>query len=315
MGCAVITALSACSDEGHAERQESGRPAPPTTVVPPSAGSSVGPAQGAPPSTLPREASGGPSESADGELSQPSTGIAAGGQGAEFELAWQDDFDTFDASRWQLMTHSWDTNLAQFSTQNVSIENGIAALRLTPEPADPGKPFRGVEMRSIDTITYGRVEARIRLARGSGVVSSLVLIYTPWPADDWNELDIEYLGRYSDRVQLNSMVYLGPPTAPPVTESVSPTQYPQLATLGFDPSADFHVYAMDWTAAEASFSVDGQVLHRWNAEIGRLKLPMNVLLTIWASSAADWAGAIDPSTAAAAEYDWIKVYRWVNAPF
>jgi hypothetical protein len=41
---------------------------------------------------------------------------------------------------------------------------------------------------------------------------------------------------------------------------------------------------------------------------------MNILLTIWASSAADWAGAIDPSTAAAAEYDWLKVYRWVGAP-
>jgi endo-1,3-1,4-beta-glycanase ExoK len=292
IGCMVMAALTACS-EGHVDRQGSGPNAPPTALEPPapSGGTSAGPAQD--------------------QVSPP----AVEGEAAEFELVWQDDFDTFDASRWQLMTHSWDTNLAQFSTQNVSVENGIAALRLTAEPADPGKPFRGVEMRSLETITYGKVEARIRLARGSGVVSSLVLIYTPWPADDWNELDIEYLGRYSDRVQLNSMVYLGPPTAPPVTESVSPTQYPQLATLDFDPSADFHVYAMEWTATEARFSVDGQMLHRWNAEIGRLKLPMNILLTIWASSAADWAGAIDPGTTAAAEYDWLKVYRWVDAPF
>jgi beta-glucanase (GH16 family) len=164
---------------------------------------------------------------------------------AEFELAWQDDFDSFDATRWQLMTHSWDTNLAQFSTQNVRVENGIAALDLTAEASDALKPFRGVEMRSIEALTYGKVEARARLAKGSGVVSSLVLIYTPWPADDWNELDIEYLGRYADRVQFNSMVYLGPPTEPPVTQSVMPTQYPQLAPLGFDASADFHVYAME----------------------------------------------------------------------
>lgn len=233
----------------------------------------------------------------------------------EFQLVWQDDFDTFDTSRWQLMTHSWDTNLAQFSTQNVVVQNGIATLQLTAAPADPVKPFRGVEMRSIDTLTYGKVEARVRLAKGSGVVSSLVLIYTPWPADDWNELDIEYLGRYSDRVQFNSMVYLGPPTAPPVAQSVAPTQYPQLATLGFDPSAEFHVYAMEWTPAEARFSVDGQVLHRWSTEIDRLKLPMNILLTIWASSAADWAGAIEPNTVpSSADYDWLKVYRWADAP-
>lgn len=229
----------------------------------------------------------------------------------EFELAWQDDFDTFDATRWQLMTHSWDTNLAQFSTQNVRVENGIAALDLTAEPFDAVKRFRGVEMRSIESLTYGKVEARARFAKGSGVVSSLVLIYTPWPADDWNELDIEYLGRYRDRVQFNSMVYLGPPPQPPVTQSVTPTQYPQLAPLAFDASADFHVYAMEWTPSAARFSVDGQLAHTWDTEIARLKRPMNILLTIWASSAADWAGPIDASSApAAAEYDWLKVYRY-----
>ena len=72
-------------------------------------------------------------------------------------------------------------------------------------------------MRSRDTLTYGKVEARVKLAKGSAVVSSLVLIYTPWPADDWNELDVECLGRYADRVQYNTMVYTGPPTTPPVT--------------------------------------------------------------------------------------------------
>jgi endo-1,3-1,4-beta-glycanase ExoK len=212
------------------------------------------------------------------------------------------------------MTHSWDTNLAQFSAANVRVENGIAALQLTPEPSDAIKPFRGVEMRSIQTLTYGRVEARAKLAKGSGVVSSLVLIYTPWPADDWNELDIEYLGRYADRAQFNSMVYLGPPTTPPVMQSVTPTQYPQLAPLGFDPSADFHVYAMDWTPSQARFSVDAQVVHTWDTEIERLKLPMNILLTVWVSSATDWAGPIDASTApVAAEYDWLKVYRYTGA--
>ncbi len=232
----------------------------------------------------------------------------------EFQLAWQDDFDAFDSARWQLMTHSWDTNLAQFSTQNTSIEAGILSLQLTPEPSDAAKPFRGVEMRSVEALTYGKVEARVRLAGGSGVVSSLVLIYTPWPADDWNELDIEYLGRYADRVQFNSMVYTGPPTVPPVQQSVTPTQYPQLSTLGFDASADFHVYAIEWTPSEARFTVDGQTQHVWSSEIARMKLPQNILLTIWASASADWAGAIAPdSVPTSADYDWIRVYRWTGS--
>lgn len=232
-----------------------------------------------------------------------------------FEPAWEDNFDTFDATRWSLQTHSWDGNLAQFSTANTRFENGIVSLLLTPEPGDTAKPFRGVEMRSRDTLTYGKVESRIRFAKGSGVVSSLVLIYTPWPADDWNELDIETLGRYSDRTQLNVMIYTGPPTTPPVTTPVNPTQFPQLAMLPFDPTADFHDYAIEWTPAEARFSVDGMVLRTWSAQIDRLKLPQNILLTIWASGAAGWAGPIQAdSSPTSAEYDWIRVYRWVPDP-
>jgi beta-glucanase (GH16 family) len=232
-----------------------------------------------------------------------------------FQPAWQDDFDTFDSARWALQTFSWDGNLAQFSTANASFANSIATLSLTPEPTDTAKPFRGVEMRSRDTITYGKVESRIRFAKGSGVISSLVLIYTPWPADDWNELDIEFLGRYTDRAQTNVMVYTGPPTTPPVAQSVTPTGFEAFATLDFDPSADFHVYAIEWTPTEARFVVDGVVKRTWSAMIDRLKLPQNILLTIWASSAAGWAGPIQPDTApTTADYDWIKVYDWVPDP-
>lgn len=154
---------------------------------------------------------------ATGDVSVPVVGT--------FALAWEDNFDAFDSARWQLMTHTWDSNLAVFSTQNTKFENGIASLMLTPEATDTLKPFRGVEMRSRETLTYGKVEARARLAKGSGVVSALVLIYTPWPADDWNELDVEHLGRYTDRVQFNAHVYTGPPVAKPATTSVAPTQY------------------------------------------------------------------------------------------
>jgi endo-1,3-1,4-beta-glycanase ExoK len=250
-----------------------------------------------------------------GGSGQPSGAGGTGGSApptGTFQLAWQDDFDAFDAARWQLMTHTWDGNLAQFSTANTRFTDGIASLLLTPEPTDTAKPFRGVEMRSRDTLTYGKVESRVRFAKGSGVVSSLVLIYTPWPADDWNELDVEYLGRYTDRVQSNVQVYTGPPKTPPVTTSVTPAQYTESLTSAFDPSADFHVYTMEWTPAEVRFLVDDELKRSWNTRIDLLKLPQNILLTIWASNAAGWAGPIEADSAPTqADYDWIHVYRWV----
>ena len=93
---------------------------------------------------------------------------------------------------------------------------------------------------------------------------------------------------------------------------MTPTQFPQLAPLTFDPTADFHDYAIEWTPAEARFLVDGVVKRTWSDQIDRLKLPQNILLTIWASSAASWAGAIQPDSApTSADYDWIRVYDWV----
>jgi endo-1,3-1,4-beta-glycanase ExoK len=240
----------------------------------------------------------------------PETG---GASGDGFTLAWQDDFDTLDTSRWALQTFSWDGNLAQFSTENASVANGVLSIALTPEPSDTAKPYRGVELRSIPTVTYGKVEARLRFAKGSGVVSALVLIYTPWPADDWNELDIEHLGKTPDTAQLNCQVYTGPPTTPPVSQSVSPTQDPLIATLGFDAESDFHLYAIEWTPAEVRFKADGALLRTWTTEIARMKLPQNILFTIWASSTASWAGPItDDSAPTTADIDWIKVYSYAG---
>lgn len=166
-------------------------------------------------------------------------------------------------------------------------------------------------MRSRKTVTYGKVESRMRFAKGSGVVSGLVTIYTPWPADDWNEIDFEHLGNANDSIQTSCQVYTGPVMQKPVTVSVTPARFEQIVKLGFDAEADFHVYAIEWTPTDVKFIVDDQVIRTWNQEIARMKLPQNILFTIWASNAAGWAGPINETTApTTAQMDWIKVYDY-----
>jgi beta-glucanase (GH16 family) len=215
------------------------------------------------------------------------------------------------------MTHSWGSNLALFSAQSAAVESGSLVVRLLTAPPgttdDQGavKQFLGAEVRSRDTLTYGRVRARIKFAAGSAVVSSLVTIYTPWPADNWNELDIEYLGAHSQGLQYNAQVYTGPPTTPPVTNPVSPTPDLHQDTLPFDPSADFHVYTVEWTPAGARFLIDDELRHTWTRNIALMALPQNVLLTIWASSSAGWAGPVTEATnGAVASYDWVELHRY-----
>jgi endo-1,3-1,4-beta-glycanase ExoK len=265
-----------------------------------------------------QEASAG----AGGAGSGGSTGSTAGAattppKEESFHLLFRDDFETLDAARWQLMTHSWDSNLALFSTTAARVEDGALRISLTPAPEgtvdDSGKAkaFLGAEVRSLDTLTYGRVRARAKLAAGSAVVSSIVTIYTPWPADNWNELDIEHLGFKPTDVQLNTMVYTGPALTPPVATSVTPTPDPQIKALGFDPSMDFHVYTIEWTPSSARFLVDDVLLREWTARIDLMTLPQNVLLTIWASGSAGWAGPVTEDTGkASAVYDWVELYQF-----
>jgi endo-1,3-1,4-beta-glycanase ExoK len=205
---------------------------------------------------------GGGASAGGGSASTGGRNDAGAGQ---FKLLYRDDFDALDTARWQLMTHSWEGNSALFAEEPVKVADGMLTLSLLPAPDgtvdsnNVPKAYLGAEVRSVDTLTYGRVSARVRFAKGPAVVSSLVTIYTPWPADDWNELDIECLGASPSRVQLNTMVYTGAPPTPPVTTSVKPTQEPYKPQLAFDPTEDFHVYSMEWTPAAVTFTVDEQV--------------------------------------------------------
>lgn len=247
-----------------------------------------------------------------GTTTAGTTGNATGGNGggAPFVLAWQDDFNSLDTSLWQAQSFTWDGNQAQFTPQNVSVGNGRLTLALTSAPSGSAKPYLGVELRSAKTLTYGKVSASMRFAAGSGVVSGLVLFYTPYPNCDWNEIDIEHLGNSSKTSQLNCMVFSGTPTAA-CTTSVTPTQDPQVVDLGFDAETAFHQYDIEWTPTSVKFFIDGNLLRTWTANVSRLKLPLNILLTIWASNSASWAGALNTSSApTSAEVDWIKVYNW-----
>jgi endo-1,3-1,4-beta-glycanase ExoK len=257
-------------------------------------------------------ASGTATSAGSAGLSGVAGAAGAGGAGSDgaFTLSWQDDFDTLDANAWELENFTYDGNQATFTPENAKVEGGTLTIALTAAPAGSAKPYLGVEMRSVKTLTYGKVSARMRFAKGSGVVSGLVLFYTPYPNCDWNEIDIEHLGKTATSSQFNAMVFTGTPN-PACTTSVSPTQDPQVTPLGFDAEADFHVYDIEWTPAGVKYIADGVLLRTWTKNIALLKQAQNILLTIWASNSAAWAGAVtDASAPTSAELDWIKVYDW-----
>jgi beta-glucanase (GH16 family) len=133
-------------------------------------------------------------------------------------------------------------------------------------------------------------------------VASLFTFYDHLPMN-WNEIDIEFLGRYADRIQYNTILW----------DSAQARQTDEhIDVLSFDPAADFHVYAIEWVPDEVRFLVDGELRHTATDGISQyMKLPQKVMVNLWPANIPDWVGPIDAAAIPAeSQYDWVAVYAF-----
>lgn len=133
------------------------------------------------------------------------------------------------------------------------------------------KLYRGGELRTLATYTYGRFETRWKPAAGSGIVGSLFTYHIPSgdASQNWNEIDIEVLGRYLNIVTYNT-----------ITPGIISHFYKD--TLSFIPYNDYHTYAFEWTPAYVAWFVDGVERHRQTAShIQTLTRAQNIFMNLW----------------------------------
>lgn len=157
------------------------------------------------------------------------------------------------------------------------------------------KIYKGAEYRTKETFTYGRFEVRMKSAQREGMLSSFFTYHEITSTADWNEIDIEILGRYTDDIQFN-------PITPGQINHVSHYQTP------FNPALDFHTYAFEWTPTYVAWFVDGKEVHRQTgAHIEALNLPQKIMMNIWNPTYPNWAGQWNDNVLPAfAYYDWVS---------
>ena len=168
------------------------------------------------------------------------------------------------------------------------------------------KPYRGGELRTIESFQYGRFEVRMKSAPGSGVISSFFTFHDYWSEGHtssvyWNEIDLEWLGRYDDKVHTNLIIH-------------DQWDLPDLSDLTFNPNEDFHTYAFEWTSEYIAFFVDDQLI-RWvdNFYADSMYREQKIMMNIWQSTSVEWAGSFSANTLPTyAFYDWVKYYLWVD---
>jgi hypothetical protein len=135
---------------------------------------------------------------------------------------------------------------------------------------------------------------------GSGLLSSFFAYHdTPNVPAQWNEIDIEILGRYSDEVQFNII------TPGQVNHEVE-------QTVQYDPHQAFHVYAIEWTPDYVAWYVDGFEIYRETAShVQQLYYPQKNMMNIWLPDYPGWVGPFNPAILPVyAYYDWVKYYEY-----
>ena len=172
-----------------------------------------------------------------------------------------------------------------FQRANATIGNGLLTLSLTKE--DSG--YVGAEYRTQAKFSYGYYSVSMKAAKCPGVISSF-FTYTGWP---WDEIDIEFLGDDTTRVQFNYY-----------TNGQGGHEY--VYELGFDASTAFHEYGFDWQPDSITWYVDGKSVDRATVDIP--SHAGNIMMNLWnvADTNADWAGKFDDSKLpVVAQYQWI----------
>ena len=201
----------------------------------------------------------------------------------------------------------------QWTANNVAYENGVAKLTISDNPDGSEETFTeyyGGEMRTYQYFGYGDYEVRMKPAKKAGTASTFFTCTGDYDTNPntgkpnpWDEIDIEFLGQDTTKVQFNYYV-----------NGVGGHEY--MYDLGFDASEDFHTYGFRWAEDYITWFVDGKPVYRVDATESN---PMpstagRMLMNYWcgASAAENWMGKYSDPGEEGPEYQWIKTSAKVD---
>jgi endo-1,3-1,4-beta-glycanase ExoK len=170
--------------------------------------------------------------------------------------------------------------------------------------ATEAKDYRGAELYSKETLKYGRFELRMRVAYGSGTLSTFFLYYDDsWLGlpEPWREIDLEVLGKNNDRFQSNIITgHL----ANKVTSE-------DMHNCGTNISTGYHTYAVEWTPDYIAWYFDDKLLRKSTGQqvTDCREKEMSYRFNMWISSVPSWVGPFNPSVLPLYQYiNWVKYY-------
>ena len=183
---------------------------------------------------------------------------------------------------------------------------------------DPTKAytFYGCELTGTDHFTYGRFEARMKMAAISGTVSSMFLNYDDsWRKGDepWNEIDIEVLGKDPSKWQSNIITRYPDEEGGKENKNITSES---IHEYGFDATSEFHLYTIVWTPEYVAWEIDSVEVRRdtigmEKAQVEFLTKEESLRFNLWASKTPSWTGKFTGiGLPIEQQIDYVRVYSY-----
>ncbi|WP_330676643.1 beta-glucanase [Butyrivibrio sp. DSM 10294] len=195
--------------------------------------------------------------------------------------------DYHDSSKFDMATWSNGGMFnCTFSPNNIAFRNGQMAITIDRN----WQGYTAGEYRTKNYYGYGLFQVNMKPIKNPGVVSSFFTYTGPSDGTKWDEIDIEFLGKDTTKVQFNYY-----------TNGQGNHEY--LYNLGFDASQSFHTYGFDWRQGSITWYVDGKAVYTATRDIPTT--PGKIMMNAWNGTGVDdWLDAYNGRTGITAYYDW-----------
>lgn len=234
---------------------------------------------------------------------------------ANFQLAWQDDFNSseIDTTKWSRIpegTPDWK-NYMTTDDQVYEVSGGYLHLKGIVNPdtqADP-RPYLtgGIWTRNKFNFTYGKVEVRAKMDSAQGCWPAIWLLgstneYGGWP--DYGEIDI------MEHLNFDNFIYS--------TIHSNTKTSPSSKTATVNPG-EFNIYGVEWHPDKIVFSINGittfTYLKETDADWRQWPFNRDFHLILSQQLGGSWVGNVNSSQLPVDFLiDYVKYYDYVPSP-
>jgi len=204
--------------------------------------------------------SGAAGNSAAGAAGAPSVGCTSSTAG--FNLVWSDEFNgplgaAVDSTRWTFDVGGtgWGNDELEYytsGTNNAALDGAGNLVIRAKQESMGGKSYTSARIKTqgLETFTYGRIEARMKIAQGQGLWPAFWMLGDDIESNSWpacGEIDImENIGKEPNIIH-------GTIHGPGYSAGAGPTkQY----LLSAPVASAFHVFAIEWEPNTIRWYVD-----------------------------------------------------------